>query len=169
MKVKSKMCFAFITYGLCNLPITVEAFFKYTVFFLLLFWHWHWHCPLFNVIVQAQFPADVFPSCVQGNLTWDISGVFDIAVNVFLIDILALITYPTPTFISQQLSITTHLRRSVRSTLHFSPKNLQISKWSYTKNGSKHPMFSISMAYNVISYKKIQRNAQKTKINDFAM
>ena len=36
----------------------------------------------------------------------------------------------------------------VRSTLH--------------KNGSKHPMLQISMADNVISYKKIQRNAQKT-------
>ena len=43
----------------------------------------------------------------------------------------------------------------VRSTLH--------------KNGSKHPMLQISMAENVISYKKIQRNAQKTKITDFAM
>ena len=43
----------------------------------------------------------------------------------------------------------------VRSTLH--------------KNGSKHPMLQISMADNVISYKKIQRNAQKTKITDFAM
>ena len=37
MKVKSKMCFAFITYGLCNLPITVEAFFKYAVFFFFFF------------------------------------------------------------------------------------------------------------------------------------
>ena len=44
----------------------------------------------------------------------------------------------------------------VRSTLHFSLKNLRIS------NGSKHPMLQISMADNVISYKKIQRNAQKT-------
>ena len=79
MKVKSKMCFTFITYGLCNLSITVEAFFKYAVFFFFFC-----HCPLFNV--QAQFPADVFPSCLRGNLTWDISGVFDIAVNVFLID-----------------------------------------------------------------------------------
>ena len=51
----------------------------------------------------------------------------------------------------------------VRSTLHFSLKNLRISKWSKSgKNGSKHPMLQISMADNVISYKKIQRNAQKT-------
>ena len=41
----------------------------------------------------------------------------------------------------------------VRSTLH--------------KNGSKHPMLQISMADNMISYKKIQRNAQKTKITVF--
>merc|ERR1711990_611857 len=33
-------------------------------------------------LAQAQFPADTFPSCLQGNLTWDISGVFDIVVNV---------------------------------------------------------------------------------------
>ena len=47
------------------------------------------------------------------------------------------------------------LRRSVRSSLHFSPQNLRISKWSQnSKNGSKHTMLSISMAYNVISYKK---------------
>ena len=43
----------------------------------------------------------------------------------------------------------------VRSTLH--------------KNGSKHPMLQISMADNVISYKKIQRNDQKPKITDFTM
>ena len=30
-------------------------------------------------------------------------------------------------------------------------------------------MLQISMADNVISFKKIQRNAQKTKITDFAM
>ena len=31
---------------------------------------------------QAQFPGDTFPSCLQGNVTWDISGVIDIVVNV---------------------------------------------------------------------------------------
>ena len=36
MKVKSKMCFAFITYGLCNLPITVEAFSFFSSSFLTL-------------------------------------------------------------------------------------------------------------------------------------
>ena len=35
-----------------------------------------------------------------------------------------------------------HIWRGVRSTLHFSPKNLRISKWSkLDKNGSKHSMF----------------------------
>ena len=37
------------------------------------------------------------------------------------------------------------------------------------KNGSKHPMLSISMAYNVISCKQIERNTQKIKIADFTM
>ena len=60
--------------------------------------------------------------------------------------------------------------RGVRSTLHFSPKNLRIQKWSHSgKNGSKHPMLSISMADNVISYKKIKRDAQKNKIADFTV
>ena len=38
-----------------------------------------------------------------------------------------------------------------------------------SKNGSKHPMSSISMAYNVISCKKVERNTQKLKIADFTM
>jgi len=33
-------------------------------------------------LAQAEFPADSFPSCLQGDVTWDISGVFDIVVNV---------------------------------------------------------------------------------------
>ena len=37
------------------------------------------------------------------------------------------------------------------------------------KNGSKHPMLSISMAFNVISCKKVERNTQKLKIADFTM
>ena len=58
-----------------------------------------------------------------------------------------------------------YVRRSIRSTLHFSPKNLRISKWYLSgKNGSKYPMFSISMANNVISYKKTHK---KKKITDF--
>ena len=37
------------------------------------------------------------------------------------------------------------------------------------KNGSKHPMLPLSMAYNVISCKKIERNTKKIKITDFTM
>ena len=37
------------------------------------------------------------------------------------------------------------------------------------KNGSNHPMLSISMAFNVISCKKVERNTQKLKIADFTM
>ena len=37
------------------------------------------------------------------------------------------------------------------------------------KNVSKHSMLSISMAYNVISCKKVERNTQKLKIADFTM
>ena len=63
-----------------------------------------------------------------------------------------------------------NLGRDIRSTLHFSPKNLRIQKWSLSaKNGSKHPMSSILMADNVISYKKIKRNAKENKIADFTI
>jgi len=37
---------------------------------------------IFPIAAQGQFPSDVFPTCLRGNLTWDISGVSDIAVNV---------------------------------------------------------------------------------------
>ena len=63
-----------------------------------------------------------------------------------------------------------HVGRSVRSSLHISPENLRISKWPLSgKNVSKHPMLSISMALNVISCKKVERNTQKLKISDFTM
>ena len=56
------------------------------------------------------------------------------------------------------------IRRSVRSTLHISPKNLRIQKWSQSgKNGSKHPMLSVSVADNVISYKKSKETLKKPK------
>ena len=52
----------------------------------------------------------------------------------------------------------------------YQSQNLRISNWSQKgKNGSKHPMLTISMAYNVISYKKIKGNTQKIKITDFTM
>ena len=37
------------------------------------------------------------------------------------------------------------------------------------KNGSKNPMISISMAYNVISCQKVAENAQILKIAKFTM
>jgi len=42
------------------------------------------HFLLFFIVplAQAQFPGDTFPSCLQGNTTWDISGAFDIVLNV---------------------------------------------------------------------------------------
>ena len=46
---------------------------------------------------------------------------------------------------------------------------VSVEKCQSGKNGPKHPMLSISMAYNVISFKKIGRNTQKIKIADFTM
>ena len=55
-----------------------------------------------------------------------------------------------------------YIWRSVRSTLPISSKNLRIWNWSKSgKNGSKHPILSISIAENVISYKK--RKAKKNR------
>ena len=60
--------------------------------------------------------------------------------------------------------ITGHIWRSVGSNLHISAKNLRTSKWSRSvKNGSKHLMLSLSMAYNVI------RNHQKYPPKIFAL
>ena len=50
--------------------------------------------------------------------------------------------------------------------LHRDPISKVLSEWL---NSSKHPMLSISMAYNVISCKKVERNTQKLKIADFTM
>ena len=62
------------------------------------------------------------------------------------------------------------LRRGVRSDVQSSCTETRLQKCSQTgKNGSKHPMLSISMAYNVISCKKVKRNTQKLKIADFTM
>ena len=61
-------------------------------------------------------------------------------------------------------------RRSVRSDVQLSCTETRFQKCSQSgKNGSKHPMFSISMAYNVILCKKVERNTQKLKIADFTM
>ena len=62
------------------------------------------------------------------------------------------------------------IRRGVRSDAQLSSTETRFQKCSQSgKNGSKHPMLSISMANNVISCKKIERNTQKIKIADFTM
>ena len=62
------------------------------------------------------------------------------------------------------------LRRGVRSDAQLSSTETRFQKCSQSgKNGSKQPMLSISMAYNVISCKKVERNTQKLKISDFTM
>ena len=62
------------------------------------------------------------------------------------------------------------LRRGVRSDVQLSCTETRFQKCSQSgKNGSKHPMLSISMAYNVISCKKVERNTQKLKIAHFTM
>ena len=49
------------------------------------------------------------------------------------------------------------LRRGVRSDAQLSSTETRFQKCSQSgKNGSKHPMLSISMAYNVISCKKLK-------------
>ena len=60
--------------------------------------------------------------------------------------------------------------RGVRSDVQLSCTETRSKKYSHSgKNGSKHPMLSISMAYNVISCKKVKRNTHKLKIADFTM
>ena len=62
------------------------------------------------------------------------------------------------------------LRRGVRSDAQLSCTETRFQKCSQSgKNGSEHPMLSISMAYNMISCKKVERNTQKLKIADFTM
>ena len=62
------------------------------------------------------------------------------------------------------------VRRGVRSDAQLSSTQTRFQKCSQSgKNGSKHPMLSISMAYNVISCKKVKRNTQKIKFADFTM
>ena len=62
------------------------------------------------------------------------------------------------------------LWRGVRSDAQLSSTETRFQKCSQSgKTGSKHPMLSISMAFNVISCKKIERNTQKLKIADFTM
>ena len=68
------------------------------------------------------------------------------------------------------LEQSTLVGRGVRSDAQLSPTETRFQKCSQSgKNGSKHPMLSISMAFNVISCKKVERNTQKLKIADFTM
>ena len=63
-----------------------------------------------------------------------------------------------------------HIGRGVRSDAQLRSTETRFQKCSQSgKNGSKHPMLSISMAFNVISCKKVERNTQKLKIADFTM
>ena len=62
------------------------------------------------------------------------------------------------------------IRRGYRSDAQLSCADTRFQKCSQSgKNGSKHQMLSISMAFNVISCKKVERNTQKLKIADFTM
>ena len=62
------------------------------------------------------------------------------------------------------------LRRGVRSDAQLSSTETRFQKCSQSgKNGSKHPMLSISMAFNVISCKQVERNTRKLEIADFTM
>ena len=64
-------------------------------------------------------------------------------------------------FLSQKLklgSLTFGIWRGVRSDAQLRSTETRLQKCSQSgKNGSKHPMLSISMAYNVISCKKNQK------------
>ena len=66
MKVKSKMCFAVIIYGLCNLSITVEAFFKYAVFFFFFFDIVHYSMLLFRPSSLQTFSPPVCEATSPG-------------------------------------------------------------------------------------------------------
>ena len=62
------------------------------------------------------------------------------------------------------------IRRGVRSDAQLRSTETRFQKCSQSgKNGSKHPMLSIYMAFNVISCKKFKRNTQIIKIADFTM
>merc|ERR1711884_498639 len=61
-------------------------------------------------------------------------------------------------------TILRHIRRGVRSDAQLSSTETRFQKCSQSgKNGSKHPMLSISMAYNVISCKKSKETVKKSK------
>ena len=62
------------------------------------------------------------------------------------------------------------IRRGVRSDAQLRSTETRFQKCSQSvKNGSKHPMLSISMAYNVTSCKKSKETLKQIKISDFTM
>ena len=70
----------------------------------------------------------------------------------------------------QNLANESNVGRGVRSGVQLIYTETRFQKCSQSgKNSSKHPMLSISMAFNVISCKKVERNTQKLKIADFTM
>ena len=71
---------------------------------------------------------------------------------------------------SKEAGTMVETRRGVRSDAQLSCTETRFEKCSQSgRNGSKPPMLSISMAFNVISCKKVERNTQKLKIADFTM
>ena len=61
-------------------------------------------------------------------------------------------------------SIQTHIRRGIRSDAQFRCTETRFQKCSQSgKNGSIHPILSISMANNVISCKKNQKKHSKNQ------
>ena len=66
--------------------------------------------------------------------------------------------------VEQKNFITCMIRRGVRSDVQMSCTETRFQKCSQSgKNGSKHPMLSIPMAYNVISCKKNRKKHSKTQ------
>ena len=63
-----------------------------------------------------------------------------------------------------------NLRRGVRSDAQLNSTETRFQKCSQSgNNGSKHPILSISVAYNVISCKKSKETLKKIKIADFTI
>ena len=69
--------------------------------------------------------------------------------------------YKQPRFLEWNI----RLRRGVRFGVQLSCTETRFQKCSQSdKNGSKHPMLSITLAYNVISCKKLKETLKKSKL-----
>ena len=91
-------------------------------------------------------------------------------IDISVLKLLGFVPFAKFWSVSIYPSVYNLLRRGVRSDAQLRPTETRFQKCSQSgKNGSKHPMLSISMAYNVISCKKVERNTQKLKIADFTM